>query len=63
MQAKMLVRYVNREQGGAGQPGGQPPRDSHLVGGRRIGERSECDADDKVCDADEYRRPEPLLVT
>ena len=47
----VFVRYVRRERGGADHPGGEPPRNSHLIGRSPIGERREGDAGDKVHDA------------
>jgi len=45
---KALVPDVSRERDGADYPSGQPPGGSHLIGCGPTGERSECDADDRV---------------
>jgi len=47
-QAKVLVKYMNRECDAGDQKGQQSPGDTHLVGRRPTGERTECDANDKV---------------
>ena len=45
---------MSRERDGAGQPGGQPPCDSHLIGRSPTSEGAECDAGDKVHSTQEY---------
>ena len=47
-QPKVLVTYMNCEYDGGGQEGQQSPGDTHLIGRGPTGERTECDADDKV---------------
>ena len=47
-QAKVLMTYVNCEYDCGGEEGQEPPGDNHLIGRRPTGERTECDADDKV---------------
>jgi len=51
--AKVLVRYVSCKRGRACQPGGQPPREPHLMGRRPGGERTEAYAGGEIHRADE----------
>jgi len=54
---------VRRERGGADYPGGEPPRNSHLIGRSPIGERREGEAGDEVHDAHKEHSPEPSKTT
>src|SRR5215218_1962458 len=63
MQPKLLIAQVGRERRCADNPSGQPPADTHSVGGRGIGERGEGDADDGVHDGKQNCHPEPPLVS
>src|SRR5216684_2025491 len=62
-QAKMFVTYMNRECDGGGEEGRQSPGDNHPIGRGPTGERTECEADDKVHHTYEYHRSEPSLPT
>ena len=45
---KALVPDVSSERDGADYPRTQPPGDAHLIGRGPTGERTECDADDRI---------------
>jgi hypothetical protein len=49
----MFVANVDRERGGADNPGGQPPRNSLLIGRSRSGECTENDTGKRVQGAHE----------
>lgn len=62
-QAKVFVTYMNRECDDGGEEGRQSPGDNHLIGRGPTGERTECEADDKVHHTYEYHRSEPRSAT
>src|SRR5438270_8122158 len=62
-QAKVFVTDMNRESHSGDQEAQSVPGDTHRIGSRPTGERSECDVDDKVHHTYDYHRPQPPLMS
>src|SRR5437588_9456303 len=54
---------MNREYDSGDQERQHSPSDTHLIGRRPTGKRTECDADDKVRHTYEYQPSEPTCAT
>jgi len=63
IQPKVFITYMNRECDAGDQERQHSPSDTHLIGRRPTGKRTECDADDKVRHTYEYQPSEPTCAT
>src|SRR5205085_8288039 len=59
--SKVLIGYVSREYDGTDDKGGQPPKESHLIGRSRPGKCGRCNTNGEVEHADQYHCEEPSL--